>query len=122
MNAGRDSEALDAFLAEIQRIATEPVPGAELDAAKRSIVASFAVTLEQLAQRVSYLSIRRSYGLSSDYWDRYPERIMAITAEDAQRAAAKYFDPARLQLIAVGDASKLEPLLALKAPVTLEKR
>jgi len=118
MNADRNAEAIDALLEELQRIAGEPVPATELDAAKLSIVAGFAVTLEQLAQRVSYIATRRSYGLSSDYWDRYPERIMALTADDVQRAAAKYFDPSRLQIIAVGDASKLEPLLAAKAPVT----
>jgi zinc protease len=122
VNAGRDGEALDAFLAELQRIAAEPIPASELDAAKRSIVASFAVTLEQLSQRVAYLSSRRSYGLSADYWDRYPERIMAISADDVLRTAAKYFDPSRLQIVAVGDASKLEPLLAAKAPVTVQKR
>jgi zinc protease len=118
VNAGRDSEALDVFLDEVRRIATERVPDPELDAAKRAMVAGFAVTLEQLVHRVSYLSSRRSYGLSTDYWDRYPERIMAITADDVQRAAAKYFDPSRLQIVAVGDAAKLESLVAAKAPVT----
>jgi zinc protease len=119
VNAERNAEAIDGFLEELLRIATEPVPATELDAAKRSIVASFAVTLEQLASRTGYIANRRSYGLSADYWDRYPERIMAISPEDVQRAAAKYFDPSRLQIIAVGDAAKLEPLLAAKAPVTM---
>ena len=118
VNAERNAEAIDAFLEELLRIATEPVPATELDAAKRSIVASFAVTLEQLASRTVYIANRRSYGLSADYWDRYPERIMAISGEDVQRAAAKYLDPSRLQIIAVGDAATLEPLLAAKAPVT----
>ena len=118
VSAERNAEAIDAFLLELQRIATEPIPASELDAAKRSIVASFAVTLEQLSQRAGYIASRRSFGLSSDYWDRYPERLMAVSAEDAQRAAAKYFDPSRLQIIAVGDASTLEPLLAARAPVT----
>jgi zinc protease len=118
VNGERNAEAIDAFLEELQRIATEPIPTEELDGAKRSIVAGFAVGLEQLASRASNIAGRRSYGLSADYWDRYPERIMAVTAEDAQRAAAKYLDPSRLQIIAVGDASKLEPLLAAKAPVS----
>ena len=117
VTAARQGEALDLLLAEIDRIGAEPVPAAELESAKRSIVANFALTLEQLAQDVSYMTTRKIYGLSPDYWDRYPEKIMAITAEDVQRVSATYLAADRLQIIAVGDAAKLEPLLAAKAPV-----
>jgi len=51
-----------------KRIGTEIVPDGELGDAKRSIVASFALTLEQLTPLVSYMSSRRVYGLSPDYW------------------------------------------------------
>ena len=119
VTAARQREALDLILAEIGRMATEPVPAAELESTKRSIVASFALTLEQLAQDVSYMTTRRLYGLSPDYWDRYPEKIMAISAEDVQRVSAKYLAPGRLQIVAVGDASSLVPLLSPRAPVTL---
>jgi zinc protease len=118
VTASRQGEALDLILAEIGRMAAEPVPAAELESAKRSIVASFALTLEQLAMDVSYMTTRRIYGLSPDYWDRYPEKIMAISAEDVQRVSAKYLAADRLQIIAVGDAASLAPLLAAKAPVT----
>ena len=46
---------------------------------------------------------RWRYGLPADYWDRYPERIMAITEADAQAMAKKYLDPSRLQIVAVGN-------------------
>jgi len=112
VNAARTGEAVDLLLAEVQRITTEPVPAAELETAKRSIVASFAVTLEQLSQVGAYMTTRRTYGLSADYWDRYPEKIMSISSADVQRVAAMYFDPSRLQIVAVGDASQLVPLLS----------
>jgi zinc protease len=119
VTAARQGEALDLILAEIGRMATEPVPAAELESAKRSIVASFALTLEQLAQDVSYMTTRRIYGLSPDYWDRYPEKIMAVSAEDVLRVSGKYLAPERLQIVAVGDASSLIPLISPQAPVTL---
>lgn len=51
------------------------------------------------------------YELRANYWDTYPQRIAAITAEDVQRVARKYLDPASLQMFAVGDAAKArEPL------------
>ena len=54
------------------------------------------------------------YGLPADYWDTYPARITAVTAAQAQAAARKYWDPARLQIVAVGDASKIADLLKKK--------
>ncbi len=76
------------------------------------MIASFALTLEQLGPVVSYISSRRVYGLSTDYWDRYPEKLMAVSAEEVQRVARQYMDMARLQVIAIGDATQLEPLLS----------
>lgn len=37
---------------------------------------------------------------------------MAVSAEDVQRVASKYMDMTRLQVAAVGDAMRLEPLLS----------
>jgi hypothetical protein len=44
--------------------------------------------------------------------------MMAITKEQVQAAAVKYLDPSRLQIVAVGDASKIGD--GLKAFGTVE--
>ena len=36
---------------------------------------------------------------------------MLVTAEEVQRVAKKYLDPGALQVVAVGDASKIKPVL-----------
>jgi zinc protease len=46
-----------------------------------------------------------------DYWDSYATKIMEVTADDVQRVARKYLDPTALQLVAVGDAEKIKPIL-----------
>ncbi|MBA2303304.1 MAG: insulinase family protein, partial [Acidobacteria bacterium] len=46
----RIGEGVDSAVSELKRIAAEPVASLELDEAKRSIIASFALTLEQLSQ------------------------------------------------------------------------
>ena len=87
--------ALNEFFNEIRRIRDEKVPAAELEASKRSIAASFALSLEQPTRVLSFAITSKLYGLPADYWDTYPARIMAITAEDVQRVARKYLKPGR---------------------------
>ena len=103
--------ALTEFFHEIRRIREEKVPAVELEASKRSIAASFALSLEQPTRVLNFAITRKIYGLPADYWDTYPARIMAINAEDVQRVARKYLNPDTLQLVAVGDAGKIRPVL-----------
>ena len=82
------------------------VPEKELMDAKRAIVASFALSLENPTQVLGYYVQNWLYGLPADYWDTYPAKISAVTAAQAQAAAAKYWDASKLQIVAVGDAGE----------------
>ncbi len=103
--------AMTEFMNEINRIRDTPVPEKELEETKRSIVASFALTLERPSELLDYAIALKVYNLPADYWDNYPAKIMAITAEQIQRVARKYIVPDDLQIVAVGDAAKLKPVL-----------
>jgi len=103
--------AMTEFMNEINRIRDTPVPEKELEETKRSIVASFALTLERPNELLDYAIALKVYNLPADYWDTYPAKIMAITAEQVQRVARKYIVPDDLQIVAVGDAAKLKPVL-----------
>jgi zinc protease len=103
--------AMTEFMNEINRIRDQPVPEKELEEVKRSIVASFALTLERPTELLDYAVALKIYNLPADYWDTYPAKIMAITAEQIQRVARKYIVPDDLQIVAVGDAAKLKPVL-----------
>ena len=111
--------AMTEFLRELNRIRDEIVPDEELDAAKRSVVARFALSLESPQQLIAYAITRKAYNFPADYWDKYPARITAITADDVQRVAKKYIDPATMQLVAVGDASKIKTVLEKYGPVEM---
>lgn len=103
--------ALVEFFKEIRRIGEEKVSSRELEESKRSIVASFALSLEQPSRVLSFAITRKLHDLPADYWDAYPRRIMAVTAEDVQRVARRYLNPDTLQLVAVGDATKIKSVL-----------
>ena len=103
--------ALTEFFHEVQRIRDEKVGAEELEASKRAIVASFALSLEQPARVLGFAITSKQYGFPTDYWDSYPARITAVTADDVQRVARKYLNPEAMQLVAVGDASKISAVL-----------
>jgi zinc protease len=99
--------AIGEILNEIKRTRTELVPDKEFGEKKRSLVAGYALSLETPSTILNNYIISRLYNLPADYWDKYPERIMAISKEQVQAAANKYLDPSRLQIVAVGDGSKI---------------
>jgi len=103
--------ALVEFFNEIRRIRDERVPLAELEESKRSIVASFALSLEQPSRVLGFAITRKLYGLPADYWDGYAAKIAAVTVADVQRVARKYLDPEKIQIAAVGDAGKIKAVL-----------
>ena len=109
--------AMTEFLRELNRIRDEKVPDEELDAARRSVVARFALSLESPQQLIGYAITRKAYNFPADYWDKYPAQIAAIKADDVQRVARKYINPATMQVVAVGDASKIKPVLEKYGPV-----
>jgi len=103
--------AMTEFMNEINRIRDQKVPEKELEESKRSIVASFALSLEDPNQLLDYAMTLKIFGLPADYWDTYPAKIMNITAEQVQRVAREYVVPDNLQIVAVGDATKIKPVL-----------
>jgi len=111
--------AMKEFLRELNRIRNERVPEDELEAARRSVVARFALSLESPQQLIGYAITRKTYNFPADYWDKYPAQIEAIKAEDVERVARKYINPATMQVVAVGDASKIKTVLQKFGPVEM---
>jgi predicted Zn-dependent peptidase len=103
--------ALKDLLAELVAIRDTTVPAKELEDRKRSLVASFALSLESPQQVLGYYVTRWIYRLPADYWDKYPQRVMSVSAGQVQAAARKYLDPSRMQIVAVGDGKKVEEIL-----------
>ncbi len=109
--------ALTDILKEFREIREVPVPKDELDGAKRALVASFALGLENPTGVLARWMQQREYGLPENYWDTYSEQVMAITADDVQRVAKKYVPYDDVQIVAVGDGAKIGDLLKKFGPV-----
>jgi zinc protease len=91
------------LMTQIARMRDEAVPEQEFQDKKRGMVASFALSLESPQSVLQNHITRWLYKLPADYWDKYPERIAAVTQAQVQEAAKKYLALGRLQIIAVGD-------------------
>lgn len=110
--------AMHEFMNEFQRIAKQPVSDVELANAKRAIIGGFALSLENPQSFLGNVYQQKLYGFPADYWEQYPKRIAAVTKEDVARVAAKYFDPSRMQIVAVGEAAKIRAVMAKYGQVT----
>ena len=111
--------AMREFFNELKRLRDEKTPAKELEDKKRLVVASFALTLESPATLLSLAVQQKDYNLPEDYWDTYPAKIAAVTADDIQRVARKYLTLDNIQIVAVGDAAKIKPILEKYGKVTV---
>jgi predicted Zn-dependent peptidase len=109
--------ALTDLLKEFKEIRDVTVPKEELDGAKRTLVASFALGLENPAQVLQRWMQQREFGLPEDYWDTYTDKVMAVTAADVMRVAKKYVPYDNVQIIAVGDGAKIRESMKKFGPV-----
>jgi zinc protease len=98
--------SMEQLMAEFKRIRDEKVPDAELDEARHSIVANFALSLEQPQQLLTRMMQVQDYGLPADYWDQFPVKVAQTSPDAVQAAARKYLDLDHLQIVAVGDAKQ----------------
>lgn len=103
--------AMKEFMFELKRLRDETVSAEELESAKRAIIGSFALSLEQPQSLLQNVVTQKLYDLPADYWDTYPQKVAAVTPNDIKSIAQRYIDLDHLQVVAVGDASKARNVL-----------
>ena len=77
----------------------------------RSIIAEFALSLENPQELLDDWLTVEYYGLPLDYWDRYPKEVAQVTSAKVQEIAKKYIDVDHLQIVCVGDGKQIENAL-----------
>jgi zinc protease len=99
-------------LIEIDRIRAEAITADELSLATSYLDGVFPIRFETTAAIAAALSVLVIHDLPDDYYDRYRERVRAITTEQILLAAQRYLHPEALQLVAVGDPAAIRAPLA----------
>jgi zinc protease len=90
---GKDRDRAEKLvLQELQRLRDEPVSEAELKRVKNTVLTEVIFARESMHGLAD--SIARGVMVADlDFVKSYLPRIMAVTAQDVQKAARKYFDP-----------------------------
>lgn len=105
-NAVTDS-AVVAFLDELHRIRNEKVSTEELENAKAKYTGDFVLALERPTTIARYALNIETDKLPQDFYQTYLEKIDAVTAEDIQRVANKYYLANNARIVVVGKGSEV---------------
>ena len=101
------ADAVREIMGEIDRIRTTPVAPEELSLATSYLDGVFPIRYESTGAIAGALANLVLYGLPDDYFDRYRERVRAVTVDDVQRAAERHLHPEQLQVVAAGDPAAI---------------
>ncbi len=105
-------EVVTRFVANIERIRTEPVTDEELAEAKESYVNSFVFSFSSPSAIVSRLVELEYDGLPKDFLQQLREKVVKLTKQDILAAAKKHLHPDRLKIVAVGSGETLPKVLS----------
>lgn len=87
--------------AELDRFLQGPIGPEELERARHALILSLPRAFETPGRIVGRFAALEAFGLPADYWDRFGERVQAVTAQDVLRVARACFDPAALVRVVV---------------------
>ncbi|MBV8958561.1 MAG: insulinase family protein [Actinobacteria bacterium] len=89
---------------ELTAMTAKQVPERELEAAKRYLVGTIALSIQTQAGLASTLASLAAHGLGVEYLRDHPKRIEQVTAEQVQAAAEEFLAVDKLVTVLVGDA------------------
>tara|TARA_R110002073_G_scaffold108336_9_gene243621 strand:+ start:51525 stop:53576 length:2052 start_codon:yes stop_codon:yes gene_type:complete len=100
-NTVTDSSVVE-MIKEIDKIRAQKVTAEELKNAKAEYVGSFVINVQRPATAAAYALNILLYNLPKDYYETYLENLNAVTIEDVQNAANKYFKSGNARIVITG--------------------
>lgn len=102
---------------ELKRFQEEKVSPAELDEAKNYMSGLFAIQTETASAIATRIQAMELYGLPKDFYEKYLERVQAVTVDDVLDVAKKYLHPDQMTVVVAGEAGVLADKLKVFGPV-----
>jgi zinc protease len=105
VNPSNVERAIQSATGVLRDYVTKGMREDELADEKSAAIGSFKVSLATNAGLADALWNAEFYKLGTDYVDRYPQLIEAVTREEVNAAIRKYFRPDHLTVVIAGDMS-----------------
>jgi zinc protease len=116
-NVVTDSSVVE-FIKEIKRIRTEKVSDEALNNVKAGYIGRFVMQVQKPETVARYALNIETEKLPANFYENYIKAINAVTAEDVQKAANKYFLIDNTRIVIAGKGADVIPgLEKLKIPI-----
>ena len=117
----KTAEAISLIIDVVKGLRDTPVPEAELQRTKDSLINSFVFGFESSSQ-IAFQQMMLAYrGYAPDFLETFTDNIAKVTAEDVQAVAQKYLHPDALTIVTVGNKENFDrPLDAFGAVNEIE--
>jgi zinc protease len=112
--------AVQEILGEIERMRREEIGEEELTLATSYLDGVFPIRYETTAAIAAALANLVIHELPDDYYDRYRERVRAVTTRGVLRAAQQHLHPEQLRIVVVGDPALIAAPLSEVTGVAAE--
>ena len=104
----KTAEAISLIIDVVKGLRDAPVPEAELQRTKDSIINSFVFGFESSAQIAFQQMILAYRGYAPDFLETFTDNIAKVTTEDVQAVAQKYLHPDALTIVTVGNKANFD--------------
>jgi predicted Zn-dependent peptidase len=100
--------AVTEIMSEIKRMRDTKVTDEELKNAKALYNGTFALGMENTGRIATFATNILLHNLPKDFYRTYLQKINAVTADDIQRVAQKYFNYSNTRIVIVGKAEQVQ--------------
>jgi len=112
-------QTVQVALEQMRNLRGHPITVQELETTKGYLIGHLALEFETsdgIASQVLELMI---HDLPLDYWNRFPEKIRALTPEEIWKITRRYLDPEQNVIVLVGNVSAFKKDLKKLGPVQI---
>lgn len=113
-------KTVDLVVAMLEKLDKEPLTAREVEFAKKYLMESYAFRIDTPDDLLTEAMRAELNGLPPDFLAKWPERIAAVTLEDANRVRAAYIDADNLLISMLCTAASFEePVRAIPGVTTV---
>ena len=116
--SGSTVEAVNALRTDLGDLQSKPFTADELAQAKEAILNAYVFTADSKSKVLDQRVNLEFYGYPADFYQTYPAKLQAVTADDVARVAKKYVQPNQVAVLVVGKEKDFDKPLSTLGAVT----